>query len=466
MTCVTVSPLLVLLLVCGVGASERPNILIIVADDLGYRDVGFQGSPDIPTPNLDRLAQSGVRATQGYVSCPVCSPSRAGLLTGRNGVRFGFEFNPNKARDAGYCLPQSETTIADRLQAVGYRTGAIGKWHLGEDPASAPPKRGFAYWHGHLTGGHNYLSFDLKAPSSSYDAPLTEGAELRTVGFEGHLTAHFGRKAADFVTKAGAKPWFLYLAFNAPHSPFEPAKADLEPVRGIADPLRRSYAGLVVGLDRAVGRVLDAIEASGARERTLVFFLSDNGGAMANDHLDPRNKGLPMEQRRQFSDNAPLAGFKHSLWEGGIRVPFLVAWPGRIPAGTTDVPLWSLDIAATALAAAGAPPAADADGVDLLPFLGKTTTTPPREELFLRYGINDQPGRVLRSGPLKLLDNLGVVKLFDVVADPGEQNDLAASRPADVTRLEARWKELEKRMIAPLWSPSPGGRRTGEESPP
>lgn len=444
--------LLTLLLASALGAAERPNVLFILADDLGYRDVGFQGCTDIPTPQLDRLAASGVRATQAYVSCPVCAPSRAGLLTGRNGVRFGFEFNNDPATNHTYGLPVDERTIADRLKAVGYRTGAIGKWHLGEEPQFAPPKRGFDFWHGHIGGAHWYEKADLAKDPWAYDGPLMDGE--RRVGFTGHLTAHFGTQAVQFVTAQPTQPWFLYLSFNAPHTPLQPAAEDLTPVAGIADEERRKYAGLIVGLDRAVGRVVAALEQSGQRERTLICFLSDNGGPAAHvPKKPPKNK--PPKPVRQFVDNAPLAGFKHSLWEGGIRVPFVVSWPGRIPAGSTDAPLWSLDLAPTALAAAGAPPIAVADGVDLLPFLSKATATPPRDELFLRYGVHGRPGRMLRVGPLKLVENEGAVKLFDVVADPGETRDLAATRAQDLARLEARWRELERGLRPALWLDNP-----------
>jgi arylsulfatase A-like enzyme len=456
----TVGALVAVAASLAAAESLRPNVLVILADDLGYRDVGFQGCADIPTPNLDALAASGVRCTQGYVSCPVCSPSRAGLLTGRNGVRFGYEFNPGFPTKLEYGLPRSERTLADRLGTAGYHTGAIGKWHLGESAGSAPGDHGFASWHGILSGAHRYLSFDPKASFHTSDAPLAEGRELRKVGFEGHLTAHLTTKAVQFVKESKNKPWFLYLSYTAPHSPFEPAEADLKPVAGIQDPVRRAYAGLIVGLDKGVGRVVKALEESGQRERTLIVFLSDNGGVHANSRLYPANKGLPPERCRQFSDNAPLRGFKHSIWEGGVRVPFVVSWPGRIPAGTCDAPVWSLDIAATALAAAGAPKQDNADGVDLLPYLTKTTTEPPRQELYIRYGIDGAPGRMLRVGPLKLLDNEGVVKLYDVVADPGETTDLARERPQDLARLETRWKELETGFKPALWAPK--GEKTGK----
>jgi arylsulfatase A-like enzyme len=455
---------LALLVSAALAAAEhaKPNVLVILADDLGYRDVGFQGATDVPTPHLDALAASGVRCTQGYVSAPVCSPSRAGLLTGRNGVRFGYEFNPGFPTKLAYGLPRSERTLASRLGEAGYHTGAIGKWHLGESAGSAPGDHGFAYWHGILSGAHRYLGFDPKASFHTADAPLVEGRELRKTSFEGHLTAHFTTKAVHFIKESQDKPWFLYLSYTAPHSPFEPSEADQKPVAGIADPVRRAYAGLIVGLDRGVGRVVKALEESGQRERTLIVFLSDNGGAHANSRLYPANKGLPPEQCKEFSDNAPLRGFKHSLWEGGVRVPFVVSWPGRIPAGVSDAPVWSLDIAATALAAAGAPQQADADGVDLLPYFSKATATPPRQELYIRYGIDGVPGRMLRTGPLKLVDNEGAVKLYDVVADPGETRDLARDRPQDLARLEARWKELEAGFQPALWAQKSKGVKAGK----
>jgi arylsulfatase A-like enzyme len=398
----------------------------------------------------------------------VCSPSRAGLLTGRNGVRFGYEFNPPDKNNYG--LPATETTIANLLKAGGYRTGVIGKWHLGQTTGSFPTQRGFDYWHGHITGGHNYKSYDLNAPFESYIAPLLEGPQNTKVGFTGHLTQHFGTKAMEFIKNSASptKPWFLYLAFNAPHTPHDPADMDLASVAGIADPVRRKYAGLIVGLDRAVGRVLKALDDSGQRENTLIFFLSDNGGASSNADTDPRNASRPRDQWFQFSDNSPLFSYKGWLWEGGIHVPFVVSWPGRISARKTSAIMWSLDISVTALAAAGvAGPYKDKngntivmDGIDLLSFLTDVTgtTPPPRREVFVRYrprGDLTVPNYMLRMGNLKLFNNNGTVKLFNVVADPGETTDLASSRPNDVARLQARWDELKQGFVPPLWAPTP-----------
>jgi arylsulfatase A-like enzyme len=435
--------------------APKPNILIILADDLGYSDVGFQGATDIPTPNLNSLAASGVVCTEGYVSSPVCSPTRAGLLTGRNGVRFGYEFNNDQARNRTYGIPLTEKTLADRLRTAGYRTGVIGKWHLGELPEFVPTKRGFDYWHGHIAGGHDYISYDINGDPGSFTGPLLEGAAGNRVGFTGHLTAHFGTKAVQFVTKKPGQPWFLYLSFNAPHTPLQPASEDLAAVQHIADPDRRSYAGLIVGLDRAVGRVLDALRQTNQTERTMVFFLSDNGGAINKTRRDPvTQKPIPAPP---YVDNSPFSGFKDTLLEGGVHVPFVVSWPGRIAPRVTDEIMWSLDISATALAAAGVPAPDDADGVDLLPFLLDPTSTPPRSEVFVRYRVLDpqKPGHMLRVGPLKLLNQQGVVKLFDVVADPSESTDLAAALPDDVARLNARWAELKQGFVPPLWPPAP-----------
>ncbi len=330
--------------VAAEAPARKPNILLIVGDDMGYGDVGFHGCKDIPTPNLDALAAAGVRFTNGYVSGPYCSPTRAGLLTGRYQQRFGHEFNPGTGKDG---LPLTETTLADRLKAAGYVTGIVGKWHLGNLPAMHPQQRGFDEFFGFLGGSHSYL---------------TTGGILRgtqPVKEMDYTTDAFGREAQAFIAKHKTEPWFLYLAFNAVHTPMQATDGRLAKFPNIADPRRRTYDAMMLAMDEAIGGVRKKLLESGQEENTLVCFISDNGG--------PTMKGTTTNG----SSNAPLRGSKRTTLEGGIRVPFIVSWKGKLKPGVFDQPAIQLDLTATALAAAGVTiqPEWQLDGVNLLPYL-------------------------------------------------------------------------------------------------
>lgn len=444
----------------AVAAPARPNVLLIVADDLGYNDVGFHGARDIPTPHLDKLAASGVRCTSGYVSYPVCSPSRAGFITGRYQQRFGHEFNPrwNPASTVDG-LPLSETTLAASLRGAGYATGVIGKWHLGAHPQFHPSRRGFDEFYGFLGGGHRYLpgshvDVEVGAGKKAGTTPDAEhaGPMLRNGGEEPEppeLTTKLGEEARGFVERhaASTKPWFLYLAFNAPHTPLQ-ARADmLAKFAHIADERRRTYAAMVATVDEAVGRVVGALDATGQRQRTLVFFFSDNGGPMTKRNANASHNGI-------------LRGQKGDIFEGGIRVPFLVSWPGRLPAGHTfDQPVISLDVFPTALAAAGAkrdPKLPPLDGVDLVPFLTGEKTTAPHARLFWRMDAG--AAFAVREGKWKWFrtyDN--APQLYDLADDPGEKTDLAAKHPDVAARLAAASTEWNRGLVAPVWVNNPFG---------
>ncbi|MBL9213483.1 MAG: sulfatase-like hydrolase/transferase [Opitutaceae bacterium] len=442
------------------AAAGKPNVLLIVADDLGYHDVGFHGGRDIPTPHLDRLAASGVRCTNGYVSYPVCSPSRAGFITGRYQQRFGHEFNPrwNPASPVDG-LPLTESTIADALRGAGYATGVIGKWHLGAHPQFHPARRGFDEFYGFLGGGHRYL------PGSHVDVEVGAGRKMETHADAEHaspmlrngieepeppeLTTRLGEEAAASVTRhaRATKPWFLYLAFNAPHTPLQARPDMLAKFAGIADERRRTYAAMVATLDEAVGRVLAALEATGQRERTLVFFFSDNGGPVT-------------KRNANASTNTPLRGQKGDVFEGGIRVPFLVSWPGRLPAGRTYAePVISLDVLPTALAAAGAkrdPKLPPLDGVDLLPFLDGQKNGAPHARLFWR--MDGGEAFAVREGQWKWFRTYqNAPQLYDLAADPGEKNNLAATHPDVAARLSAAAAEWNRGLTAPAWVNNPFG---------
>ncbi len=421
------------------GQSPRPNILVILADDLGYADVGFHGCRDIPTPNLDRLAQRSIRCTNGYVTHPFCSPTRAGLLTGRYQQRFGHENNPAWLPDSTVAgLPLSQTTLPQVLKTAGYVTGCVGKWHLGAHPQFHPNRRGFDEYFGLLGGGHIYLpgaaggvEYNIPLNRNGRDEPLTE-----------YLTDVLGREASAFVTRHGGKPWFLYLAFNAPHTPLQVTAKQLDRVKHIADETRRNYAGLVVGLDDAVGEVLTSLRDSGQEANTLVWFCSDNGGPISVTH----------------SDNTPLRGAKGSVFEGGIRVPFLVSWPGRLPQNQDYAqPVISLDVFATAVALsgatlpAGAGPAGPApEGVNILPYLAGEKAGAPHARLFWRSGGGAR--FAVREGDWKLVSGEGGgTQLFNLAADIGETQDLAGANPEVLTRLQKAWEEWNQDNVAPLF---------------
>ena len=414
--------------------APRPNILVILADDLGYADVGFNGCKDIPTPNLDRLAKQGVRCTSGYVTHPFCSPSRAGLLIGRYQQRFGHENNPTWLPESTVAgLPVSQATLPQVLKTAGYLTGCVGKWHLGAHPQFHPNRCGFDEYFGLLGGGHLYLPGDKG--SVEYRIPMDRNGQSEPL--TEYLTTVLGREGASFVTRHKGRPWFLYLAFNAPHTPLQVTDPLMERVKHITDETRRGYAGLVVGLDDAVGVVLNALQESGQVENTLVFFLSDNGGPVSVTH----------------SDNTPLRGAKGQVFEGGIRVPFVVSWPGRL-AQDKDYgqPVSSLDIFATAVALTGAkvPAGHVLEGTNILPCLTGEQVGAPHERLFWRTGGGTK--FAVREGDWKLVGGeSGGTQLFNLAADIGETNDLAASQPEALARLSRAYADWNKDNIAPLF---------------
>ncbi len=417
-------------------SGRPPNIVIIVADDLGYADLGCQGCKDVPTPHIDTLAAGGVRFTNGYVSCPVCSPTRAGLLTGRYQQRFGHELNPGPPDRAepNFGLPLTEVTLADRLKKAGYVTALVGKWHLGYQPQFHPLKRGFDEYFGFLAGSHDY--FDNARP-----VPITRGTEI--VREESYLTEALGREAAAFIARHKDRPFLLMLTFNAVHAPMQATDKYLARFASIEDPLRKKLAAMLSAMDDAVGVVLAGLRGAGLEERTLVFFVSDNGG--------PTNVN--------GSRNTPLRGVKGQVYEGGIRVPFLMQWKGRVPAGRVyDSPVIALDIHPTCLAAAGGgfdiPADRPLDGVDLLPFVRGEKSGPPHEALYWRYGIQS----AVRRGHYKLLRTNDDEELFDLAADIGEQKDLAESKPEVVRELREAFVKWAAGTKPPAWGRAGVGR--------
>ena len=425
------------------AAESRPNVLVIVSDDHGYADAGFQGGTDVPTPHLDRLATSGVRCTSGYVSHPFCSPTRAGLLTGRYQARFGHENNPvYDPLDATEGLPLGERLLPHFLKDAGYATGWVGKWHLGASPAHVPWARGFDDTFGFIGGGHRFL--DWKPDGRQYTLPLArQGQPVDDV--PAHLTAALGDEAAAFVRRHASHPWFLYLAFNAPHTPHEPTAEREARFMHVADPQRRKYLAQVSLLDDAIGTVTRTLAESGQAGRTLVFFCSDNGGPVRNGAV-----------------NTPLRGQKGQLYEGGIRVPFIVSWPDRLPAGGSyDQPVSSIDCFATALAAAGVPHPRDKtyDGVDLVPHLCGTVKAAPHERLFWRLAYGRS--HAVREGRWKLVRTKDKPdELYDLDADLGEAADLAVEKPEIASRLAVAIDAWSQELIEPVF---PGSSAKSED---
>jgi arylsulfatase A-like enzyme len=420
------------------ASAAKPNILLIVSDDHGYADAGFQGAKDLPTPHLDRLAAAGVRFTNGYVSHPFCSPTRAGLMTGRYQQRFGHERNPfYDPKDPREGLPLTETMLPARLQPAGYATGWIGKWHLGATPELKPERRGFAETYGFVGGGHRFREWKENS-AVEYQVPIERNG--RPVEAPAHLTTAFGREAAAFVRRHVAEPWFLYLAFNAPHNPHEPTPERLAQFAAIADPVRQKYAAQLSLMDDAIGETVAALRATGQEQRTLVFFFSDNGGPVGING----------------SDNTPLRGAKGSVYEGGVRVPFLLAWPEKLGAGRVDDrPVSSLDVMATALAAAGVPMPADRkyDSIDLVPYASGARTGAPHERLFWRNAAL----LAVREGNWKLVRGAGPGdELYDLAADVGEKNNLAEAQPAVAARLAAALEAWNRELIEPAFQGATG----------
>jgi arylsulfatase A-like enzyme len=428
-------------------AARKPNILVIVGDDMGYADVGFHGCQDIPTPNLDALARSGVRFTNGYVSGPYCSPTRAGLLTGRYQQRFGHEFNPSpqESRTVAAGLPLTETTMADRFKAAGYRTAMFGKWHLGWRDNQHPLSRGFEQFYGFLDGEHSYLDPEEKTAHAVMDG-RTPVREMK------YLTEELADRAEAFIRKQGQQPFFLYLPFNAVHTPMHAVEKYLQRFPNITDPQRRSYAAMMAAMDEAIGRVMAALRAAKLEEDTLVFFFSDNGG--------PTMPTTTINGSR----NTPLRGSKRQTYEGGIRVPFVISWKGHVPAGKVyEQPIIQLDVMPTALAAVGitAKPATAFDGVNLLPYLTGKKKGAPHNTLYWRMGNMMAIRRgawklvITREGRLDTdvtaLSDLSSAALYNLTEDIGEQHDLAAKHPDKVKELTAAWRQWNQQLAQPLW---------------
>jgi len=411
------SMLLACVAACGwsTTGTAAPNVIVFYADDLGWGELGCQGNKDIPTPHIDSLAANGVRCTQGYVAAAYCSPSRAGLMTGRYPTRFGHEFNAIAGAKSGTGLSLRETTLPSRLKSLGYDTICIGKWHLGYGPNYRPTARGFDEFYGTLANTPFFHPSDFIDSRKSTDVVKVDDPAFYT-------TDAYAERAVTWLKDRKDGPWFLYLPFNAQHAPLQAPRGYLDRFPNISDPKRKMFAAMLSAMDDAVGRVLAAVRDRGQEENTLIFFIADNGGPTGST----------------TSQNGPLRGQKAQTYEGGPRVPFLVQWKGRLPAGKTyDMPVMNLDVTPTILAATGHPvdAAARLDGVDLVPYFTGKADGRPHDTMFWRFGKQ----WAVRNGDWKLVvskGGSGRPELYDLAADVGEQKNLAASEPGRVAELQ------------------------------
>ena len=421
-------------------AAERPNIVLILADDMGYADIGVHGCKDIPTPHIDRIAREGVRFTNAYANGSYCTPTRAALMSCRYQQRSGNDDLPQVTGP----LPLPVKTLADRLNDAGYLTGMVGKWHLGSKAGYTPLERGFDEFFGFLGGGHMYLP-NPKGYSSGYNEPIVR--QTNAVPYPHYLTDSFGDEAAAWLKRhrKHEHPLFLYLAFNAVHTPLQATDQYLDRFPELAGK-RRLYAAMLSAMDDAIGQVLREIDASGQADNTMVIFHNDNGGPTTRNAVNG-------------SSNAPLRGSKCETFEGGIRVPLAVRWPGVIKAGTTyDQPVMTFDLSATALALAEAD-RDEIDGVNLLPFLSGERQGSPHKALFWRSRTRNNNYAVRRGDWKYVWSTEGTERpgpnqtpgrdyLFNLVEDLGEKNDLSTEHPGILNELKQLYADWDAEMDA------------------
>ncbi|MDP6941593.1 MAG: sulfatase [Planctomycetota bacterium] len=421
---------------------EQPNILLIMADDMGYGDLSCYGSKQIQTPNIDSLASTGVRFTNGYVSSSVCSPSRAGLITGRSGSRFGYEHNLHLARNVSpeyVGIPINETLMPQYLKPLGYRTGLIGKWHLGKSiPEHHPNQRGFDYFFGMLGGSHQYW------PTADKNSLERNGVKIDEIT-NPYLTDWFTDEAINFIDQPQTEPWFLFLSYNTPHSPLQAKESDLEKYAHIQNPRRKKYCAMQACLDQNIGRVIDKLKANGELQNTLIIFLSDNGGSVEVSH----------------AVNAPLRGGKGTFLEGGLRVPFIISWPQNLKPQEYHQPIIATDILATVVAAAGGrlpSVGVKLDSVNLLPYLnGQKQNQSPHQRLYWRMTLR---ASAIREGDWKLLrPNSEFPQLYNLKEDISELTNLITKHPDKANDLlqklnawEYGLKQNPSIISTPNWS--------------
>ncbi|PQO25789.1 N-acetylgalactosamine-4-sulfatase [Blastopirellula marina] len=451
---------------------QPPNVLLLVADDLGYAELGSQGNATVKTPKIDAFCKSAVRCTQAYVTAPNCSPSRAGFLTGRIPLRFGYEFNPIGARneDPQTGLPSKQQTMAEYLHDAGYTTGLIGKWHLGGAADFHPQRHGFDEFFGFLHEGHYFVpnpwnqtttwirrkglpagqnnryevsprliySSHMGHDEPAYDAnnPILRAGQ--PVIEDAYFTDAITREATSFIERYHASPWFLYVAYNAVHSPLQAKNETLELFKDEDDIHRRIFLAMLYDLDRSVGQILDTLEATGQSDHTLVVFFSDNGGPT----------------KETTASNLPLRDGKGSMYEGGIRIPFLIRWPGKLEGGiVSDAIISTLDLFPTITGIIGNRPQYELDGLEITELIHSPESSSNRI-LYWRQGKR----AALREGRWKIVapnghDSPEKWQLFDLQEDPSEKIDLSQN-PQQIPQMKVllrKWNGLNQEMAAPLF---------------
>ena len=432
----------------------KPNIILIFVDDLGYCDSEIYGCEEIKTPNIKKLADSGVSFSAGYVTSPVCSPSRASLLTGKYQQRFGHEFLPDAVPQKKAGLPIDQITIADKLQDLGYVTGLVGKWHLGTRDEYHPLNRGFDYFYGLLTEGSDYL--DPTNPDAriiyrkwrgEYPPRINSSSELwsgrdsdsifenkEKLVEERYLTDAFTSKATSFISEHKSEPFFLYLPYTAPHGPLQTTQYYYDKYKSVKNESQRIYAAMIDALDSGIGVIIDTLEQHDLINDTLIFLISDNGGGVAD-----------------YGSNFPFRLGKHTLFEGGVRVPFVMSWPNKIKKYSVyDNSVSTLDVFPTIINATGAKLNFDnLDGVDLLPYLNQPNKKVPHETLYWRQS----PNWAIRDGEYKLIHAGGINWLYDLSKDVGEVENIAKKSPHIVEALTDKYKEWDAELSDPAWPP-------------
>jgi len=437
---------------------DRPNIIVIMADDLGYTDLGCYGCKDIRTPNIDSLAKDGARFTNAYVTGSMCGPSRAGFITGRFQSSFGYYSNANHVLDPKQGLPVGTTTVAGYLQEQGYTTGGVGKWHMGTAEHQHPNELGYSDWYGFLGGGLTYYPLDHPSYEGRYQTlPRPWGVRdmhhtlpildnKTPVEWDQYVTHELTDAGVRFIEKNHDRPFYLFMSYNAPHLELEapaetiakyPAEA-MTTIPGVLPQSRSVYAAMVDEMDRGIGQLLDTLGSHGLTDNTVVLFLSDHGGM------------------KRTSDNRPLRGAKGTNYEGGFRVPLIVRWPSHVkPGAVLDAPVTSLDIGATSLAIAGGDlAAADLHGKDITDYLTAKSTEPPHKTIYWRTRPLPQKAGIVRQGDFRLLINEGKLELYNLKEDIGETTNIANKHRKLVSQMMAGWNEWDKMSKPPLWKSS------------
>lgn len=425
----------------NIKAQGKPNIVFILSDDAGYADFGFQGSQDFKTPNLDALAKSGVKFTQAYVSAAVCGPSRAGILTGKYQQKFGFEENnvPGYMSHSGLLgdemgLPLDQATVGDYLKNLGYKTAVFGKWHMGSADRYHPTKRGFDEFYGFRSGARSYYEYNDEEKKKSASKKLERGFENFKES-EIYLTDALAKETVNFIDRNKSHPFFVYLSFNAVHTPMEAREDDLKKVPSHLKGKRRTLAAMTIGLDRACGVVLKKIKDLGLEKNTLIVFTNDNGGPTDSNE----------------SSNDPLSGTKANHLEGGIRIPFLMSWKGKLKKNTVyNKPISTLDLLPTFVSLAGGDvnEIKDLDGVNLLPYLKKGNKEKPHKTL---YWKKESRGAIRHNAYKLIRFPDRPAELYNIEKDISEVNNLASEKPEKVKALYKMLFDWELTLERPLW---------------